>query len=257
MSIYKSICVIVAAAAACVSAALADGHEPSMSMVSMFEIDPAKTEQFDAAWAVIRQAAEESDYSYSDYVGGWRNQRWIATPLKNYADVDAVMAARKSVTDAGGRKLKRALDDFYGAMTDSHSFFTRDDHELSYEPEGAEGGPFMEIDTYYYRYGENEEMRDILAAYKALSESKGVPYQYHVNWDTLGAQGNSVTLISYAENAVAMAEQNAAIRAMMDGDETYDALFARFMAISTGSDTMHTRYNPEASINPEGPGADE
>lgn len=253
MSIYKSLCAAAAAFALCITSAFADGHEPTMSMVSLFEIDPAKTEQFDEAWSVIQKAAEESDYPYSDYVGGWRNQRWIATPLKNYADVDALMAARQSVMDAGGRKLKRALADFYDAMTNSHAFMTKDDHELSYTPDGAASGPFMEIDTFYYRYGQDDEMREILAAYKALSETKGVPYQYHVNWDTLGAQGNSVTLISYAENAVAMAEQNAAIRAMMDEDSDYKALFARFTAISTGSETMHTMYNPEASINPEAP----
>ena len=257
MSIYKSICAAVAAFALCITAALADEQEASMSMVSLFEIDPAKTEQFDEAWKVIQKAAEESDYPYRDYVGGWRNQRWIATPLKNYADIDALMAARQSVMDAGGRKLERALADFYDAMTDSHAFMTKDDHDLSYEPDGAAGGPFMEIDTLYYRYGQQEEMREILAAYKALAEAKGVPYMYHVNWDMLGSQGNSVTLISYAENAVAMAEQNAAIRAMMDGDSAYQDLFARFTAISTGSETIHTVYNPEASINPETPGADQ
>lgn len=256
MSVYKSICSIGAAVAMCFTAAFADDHEPSMSMVSLFEIDPAKTDQFDEAWKVIQKTAQESDYAYTDFVGGSRNERWIATPLKNFADVDAVMAARKSVMDAGGRKVEKALEAFYGAMTDSHTFFTRDDDELSYQPEGAEGGPFMEIETFYYRYGADDEMRDILSDYKALVASKNVPYGYQVSWDTIGAQGNSVTMISYAENAVALAEQNAAINAMLEGDSAFEDLFARFLAINTGSDTMHTRYNPGASINPEGANTD-
>lgn len=256
MSIYKSLCAIGAAAAMCVSAAFADDHEASMSMISLFETDPAKTEQFDDAWKVIQKAAHKHGYSYSDFVGGSRNERWIVTPLKNYADVDAVMAARQSVMEAGGRKVEKALESFYDAITNSHTFFTKDDPELSYWPDSNAPGPYMEIDTFHYRYGAQDEMRDLLADYKALSESKNVPYGYQVSWDTLGAEGNSVTLVSYAANPVAMAEQNAAINEMMDDDEAFQAIFERFLAINTGSETMHTWFNPDASINFDAPEAD-
>ena len=107
----------------------------------------------------------------------------------------------------------------------------------------------MEIDTIHYHYGAQDKMRDVLADYKALAASKNVPYGYQVNWDMIGAQGNSVTLISYAENAVAMAEQKAAISAMMENDDDYKALLKEFLAINTNSQTMHTTFNPEASIN--------
>ena len=249
MSILKTIAGVTAGTAMCLSAAMADDHAPTMSMISLMEIDPAKTEQFDEAWSTIREIATESDYPYTDHFGAWRNERWIATPLKNYADVDALIETRTKVETEGGRRFERALERFYDAMTNSHAFFIRYDDDLSYAAEGSDVGPFMEIDTYHYRYGADDEMRAILSGYKALMAAKNSPYGYDVSWDTIGSVGNSVTVVSYAENAVAMAERNAAIDAMLEGDEAAEALFERFLAISTGSDTMHSWYAPDASIN--------
>ncbi len=59
--------------------------------------------------------------------------------------------------------------------------------------------------------------------------------------------------MSYADDAVAMAQMNAAIDSMMENDETYKRLIDRFLTISTDSQTMRGTYNPDASINlPEG-----
>lgn len=251
MQISKSVFAVVGALMLSIfsPAAIAQDDEHAMSMISLFELDPSKGKQFDDAWMTIRDLAMSNGYEYTEYVGGWRNQRWIVTPLKNFADVDAVFAARDAVEEAGGKKFEKAIDNFVGAMTNSHTFFARDDSELSYWPEGYEPGPFMEIETFHYRYGTQDEMRAILAEYKALMEQKESPYGYQVSWDWIGAEGNSITFISYAEDAVALAEANAAIHEMTKDDETFQALFDRFLKISTGSNTMYGVFNPEASIN--------
>ncbi|MEM9619886.1 MAG: hypothetical protein AAF936_18175 [Pseudomonadota bacterium] len=252
MHLFKRLISIGAAAAFTVTTGFAqDG--PSMSMVTLLEVTPAKEQQFDSAWMTIKEIATENDYPYTEFVGGMRNERWIATPINSYADVDAVFAAREAVTEAGGKKYKKAIASFQDALMTSHTFFTQRDADLSYSPEGSEPGPFMEIDSFQYQYGADEEMESILADYKALMESKQSPYAYEVNWDGLGVEGNSITIISFAENAVAMAQANAAINEMLEGDEAAEALFARFLAISGGSETMHSVFNPEATINMPSP----
>lgn len=249
MSYFKSLIAIVAATALSIPAAFAQDNAHTMNMVSLFDLDPAKEKQFDEAWSAIRDIALENGYEYTEFVGGYRNQRWIVTPLKNYADVDALMAARDAVGEAGGKKFDKALAKFYGAMTNSHAFFTHDDNELSYWPNGAPSGTFMEIDSYDFDYGATDEMRAILADWKALMEEKESPYGYQVSWDGIGAPGNSVTIITYADNAVAMAEANAAVNAMIEGDKKAEALFARFLEINTGSETAYGHFNAEASMN--------
>lgn len=251
MSIWKSVFAVVGAFLLILfaPAAVAQDDEYTMSMISLFEIDPSKEKQFEEAWTTIRETAMANGYEYTDYVGGRRNERWIVTPLRNFADVDALFAARDAVSEAGGSKFEKALANFIGAMTNSHSFFVRDDDELSYWPEGYEPGPFMEIDTVYYRYGARDEMRAVLADYKALMEEKESPYGYQVSWDWIGAEGNSFTIVTYAENELALAEAKAAQDAMLEGDEEAEALFERFLKVVTGSDTMHSVFNPDASIN--------
>jgi hypothetical protein len=228
--------------------AFADEGHPTMSMISTFEVDPSKSEQFDKSWKIIRDFAIDSDYAYTDFVGGNRNQRWIATPVHDFSDVDALFAARKAVSDGAGKKFTKALEQFTAAMTSSHTFFTTEDADLSYSPDGAAPGSYMEIDTYYYRYGAKDKMTKVLADYKALMEAKNSPYAYQVSWDGIGSTGNSVTIIGYADNAVAIAEANAAVEAMLEGDDTFEHILADFLAINTGSETTHTTFDPEASI---------
>ncbi|NOX84174.1 MAG: hypothetical protein GXP06_14550 [Alphaproteobacteria bacterium] len=248
MSLLNKCIAIVGAVALTVLPAVAQ-DEKSMSMISVMQLDPSKAKQFDDAWGNIREIAMENGYPYAELAGGWRNERWILTPIKNYAEVDAVFAAREAVSDAGGKKYKKAIANFVGAMVDSITFFTVGDPELSYTPDGAPQGNFMEIDTFRFRYGAEDEMKSILVDYKALMEGKAVPYGYQVSWDGIGSQGNSVTIVTYAQNAVAMAEANAAIEAMLDGDDEADAIFERYTNIATGSETIHSLFDPDASMN--------
>lgn len=248
MSLLKSIVAVIVAASFAVTSVFAQ-DEPTMSVVSLFEVTPSKEKQFDDAWMAIKEIAVENDYPYTEFVGGYRNERWIVTPIKNFADLDAVFEARNAISEAGGKKFDKAIAKFNDALMNSHTFFTKPDNELSYYPDGAPTGSFMEIDTFYYQYGKDKEMKEILAAYKALMEQKESPYAYQVNWDLIGSQGNSITIISYAESPVAMAETNAAMNAMLEGDDEASDLFARFLAISTGSNTMHSNFNMDATIN--------
>jgi hypothetical protein len=245
--LHKCIAIVGAVALAALPAVAQD--EKSMSMISVMQLDPTKAEQFDHAWEDIREIAMENGYPYAELAGGWRNERWILTPLQNYAEVDAVFAAREAVSDAGGKKYKKAIANFLEAMVDSITFFTESDPELSYAPDGAPQGNFMEIDTFHFRYGTDDKMKSILADYKALMAEKAVPYGYQVSWDGIGSQGNSVTIVTYAQDAVAMAEANAAIEAMLDGDDDAEAIFERYTNIATGSETIHSKFNPDASMN--------
>ena len=249
----KSIAAAAASASFAVSVAWADGHAPTMSMVSLMEVDPAQEEAFDDAWMTIKETAEANDYPYTEFVGGSRNMRWIVTPIENFAAVDAVFAARDAVEEAGGRKMEKALDTFAGALTNSHTFFVRYADDLSYQTDQDAGGPYMEIDTFYYRYGKQDEIKALFADYKALMEELNAPYSYNVSWDSLGTEGNSLTVITYAEDKVAMAERDAAMEALLKDNKKAEALFARFRELATGSESMTGRMNMEASINlPEG-----
>jgi len=252
MTFFKNVIAGVAASLMMIPAAIAQDEGGGMSMISLIEVDPSKSDQYDDAWKTIRHIAMHNEYPYMEIVGGYRNQRWIVTPVKNFADVDAVFAARNAVSDAGGKKFEKALEKFTSAQTSSHTFFTTEDKELSYAPEGAAQGNYMEIDTIYYRYGARDKMRKALADYKALMEEKNSPYGYGVSWDGIGSIGNSVTIISMAENAVAHAEADTAINAMLEGDATWEGILADFLAINTGSETVRTSFNPEASMMQEG-----
>jgi|GEM_PF-4347709 len=249
MSFFKSVAGVVAGGIIAIGAAFADDHAPGMSMISMFEVDPAQEKSFDDAWMTIKKTAEANDYPYSEFAGGHRNMRWIVTPISNFADVDAVMAARGAVNNAGGKKMEKALAEFYGAMVNSRTFFVRDAPALSYRAEGDEGGTYMEIDTFHIRYGKRAEAEALLADYKALMEAKNSPYSYNVSWEDIGTEGNAFTIVSFAKDAVDMAQRNAAMNAMLEGDEAAEDIFARFLSISTGSETMNGRLRPEASIN--------
>lgn len=250
MLLCRTLVAIAASISICIPAAFAQDADRSMSMISVFEVDPAKEKQFDDSWKAIRDIAIANGYPYTVYAGGYRNQRWIATPVRNFADVDAVYAARDAVFNAGGKKFEKALEKFISAQTSSHTFFATEDKELSYAPEGASEGNYMEIDTLYYRYGAQDKMRKVLADFKALMESKNSPYAYGVNWDGLGSIGNSVTIITTAASPVAMAKADVAVNAMLEGDEAWEGILAGFQAINTGSQTIHSNFNPEASIMP-------
>ncbi len=253
MSLIKIFTGAIAGGVIAVGAALAEHHDPTMSMISVFELDPSQEKSFDDAWMTIKEVAEANDYPYSEFVGGHRNMRWIVTPISKFADVDAVFEARNAVDEAGGKKMEKALDAFNAALTDSHTFFVRYAPDLSYQTDADEGGPYMEIDTFHIRYGKRDKAETLLKEYKALMEEKNSPYSYSVSWDSLGTQGNSFTIVSYAQDAVAMAERDAAMNAMLDGDKKAEDIFSRFLKISTGSETMHGRRNAEASINlPDG-----
>ena len=249
MTFIKTLFSIAVGAAFATSAVFAQDGPPSMSMISVFKVDPAKGKQFDDAWMTIREVAMENDYSYSEFAGGMRNERWIVTPINSYADVDAVMAARDALNEPGGKKMTKAYENFVGAMTESLTFFTHADYENSYQAEGDEGGSFMEIETYHFKYGKRAEMKSVFADYKALMAEKNAPYSYNVSWDGIGSSGSSVTVVTYAADAVAMAQRNAAMNELLDGDKKAEALFARFLAIAADTETMHTRFNAEASIN--------
>ncbi len=249
MSLIKLVVGAIASACLAVGAAWAEQHEPTMSMVSLFELDPSQEKSFDDAWMTIKETAEANDYPYSEFVGGHRNMRWIVTPISKFADVDAVFAARNAVDEAGGRKMEKALKAFNAALVDSRTFFVRYAPDLSYRTDADEGGPYMEIDTFHIRYGKRDEAEALLKDYKALMEEKNSPYSYSVSWDSIGTQGNAFTIVTYAKDAVAMAQRHAAENALVEGDETAEEIFARFMEISTGSETMRGRHNADASIN--------
>ena len=249
MSFLKTVAAALAACAFALSWALADDHDPTMSMVSMFEVKPSKEKQFDDAWMEIKRIAEANEYPFTEMAGGWRNTRWIVTPINKFADVDAVMEARDAVEEAGGRKFEKAIDKFNDALTDSHTFFTHYDDELSYRAEGDVPGPYMKIDSFYYQHGKREEAKAVLADYKALMESMNAPYSHQVNWDGIGTPGNSFTIITYAEDAVAMAEREAAEGEMLRDNETWQSIFARYQEIATKTNMMVTNFNADASIN--------
>ena len=226
---------------------------PSLSMISEIHVDPAQEEQFDAAWKTIRDTAAENDYPYPTYAMKSRNKRWLITPMSNFADVDAVMAARKAVSDAGGKNFSKAEKTFNSAMMSVHTFFTRRDVDLSYRMDTMEGKSYIEVDTFYYKPGTKAEVKSLLAEYKEVMVEVDSPHGYEINWDGPGTKGPSFTIVTAVESPLALAERDAAMNKIFESNDKMASIFERFLKVGAGSETMTAWFDAEASMLPDMP----
>ncbi len=228
--------------------AFADDDQPTTSMVSLMRVFPAKGKIFDDAWKVIQKSAIENDYPYTEYVGGHANARWIVTPIKNFADVDTIIAARRAAETAGGTKVEIARAQYNNALISEHTFFMHYDKDLSYKAASDKGGRFMEIDIFRYKHDKKAEMTAALANYKAFIEEKNGAYSFDLYWGGIGA-GNAIIIITYAADRIAMAKRDAAMAALVQSEKAGHALIWGFRANSLGLETIQTYFNAKASIN--------
>ena len=233
-----------------VQPAMAQDDAKHMRMVSIIDLDPSQEKHWNAAWESIVAMAAESEYPYSEFVGSHRNQRFIITSLSNFADVDGMIAARNAVAEAQGDKFQEAIAAMDAAEITSQSFFSRHDPELSYYPEGDAPEAYAEIETYYYRAGKTDEMKAVIADFKALAAEVEAPNGFGVFWNNIGSEGSSVTIVSTGENAIDLAQESDVNNKLMGTqEEKMGEIFGRFLAISLSSETQHMTYKPEWSIN--------
>lgn len=253
MLFQRTVMALAVAAAMSFSAAPAhaQGNAPGYNMILEMEVNPAMSAEFDEAWKTIRDIADaDESYTYSDNLIVWRNMRWWVTPVKDYADAGAVEAARNAVLEAGGKKYQKAVAALEDAIVSRRTWLTKPEPELSFWPEGFEAGPFLKVDTFYFRPGALDEVRSIIAGYKALNGAKGSRLGYQISWSDLGADdANAFSIISYAADPVAMAEAEAADNALFEGDATIEKLNSRWFAVVTHSETGIGWYKREGSVN--------
>ncbi len=242
--------VIVAMTSFFASEAVAQTQNLSKVLITLYEISPSKAKQFDAAWGVMKERMQTSDYSYSHSVGGNRTTRWIYTPIENFDELDTALAARKAIMSGGGRKFKNAVEKFKEAIRTEHEYIIDIDNDLSYFLPNSPVGTYMEITTYYYDYGKEDEVQSVLIDYKKLMEAKEIPYGYQVSWDGLGTIGASFTIVNAASNPVALAQAQADIDSLLQGNAEWYRIQERFLAINTDVQAMVTNWYIDASVNP-------
>ena len=223
----------------------------NMRIVTTIELDPSQEKSWNKAWEDIVEMAGASGYPYEELVLQSRNTRWILTSIENYADIDAMLAARNAVYNANESRFKKALAKFDAATMTSHSFVTKFDPELSYIPEGSSPKPYAKIETYSYRAGKDDEMKAVLGDFKTLATELGKETAWYVYWNKIGSPGSSVTIVSTAANALEMAQNDAADDAKYGSREKdVEKIMDRFLAISLSPETETARVNPDWGMNP-------
>lgn len=177
----------------------------NMRMIERITVDPSKGMEWNEGWMGLNEMAEEGDYPYTEIVLTHRNNRWILTPIANFAELDDVMTTRDNFAKKHGDKFEDVFAKMQGAETDSHTFISRFDPELSYTPEGDALESYSQIETYWYRPGSGGEMSSIISNFKSIAKESGSPNGFDVYWNGLGQNGSSVTIVSTGENALDLA----------------------------------------------------
>lgn len=230
--------------------AFAQDAEKNMRFIEVITVDPSKGMEWNEGWMGLNKMVAEGDYPFTEVVLSHRNKRWILTPIENFAEMDAVIAARNVFAEKNGKKFEKAFGKMQGAEMDSHSFMARFDPELSYLPDGDSRENYSKVETYYYRATGGEEMKSLLSDMKDLVKSAGSPNGYGVYWNGLGTNGNSVTIVSTGENALDLAQEDMSDDKLMEAQkEEMDKLFDRFFKIALNSTTEFATLKPEMSMN--------
>ncbi|NNC38030.1 MAG: hypothetical protein EX271_07115 [Acidimicrobiales bacterium] len=221
-------------------------------LVEMIEVNPATGSEWNDGWENLNSLAEEGDYPFRETVLVGQGKRWIVTKVDDYAGLDKLMMARDKYAKKHGKKFDRAIAKMDGATSNSDSFISALDDELSYRPEGQTRGAYTKIETHYFRAGSHEKMAKVGADFKALAASLDSPTGWDVWWNGVGSPGSSVTLISWADSPLAMAQADANDQKLFaTKQKEVDAIVKDFTDILVRTTTEYAMFKPEMSMNLE------
>lgn len=235
-----------------VLASAQDESALNRQMISEFHVDPAMQSEFEENLKGMFAVAKDVGYAHPIYVAQWHSTYWLVAPMKNYASLDTIFADREMVWEKGGEKFQSHYMDMVKTLMNERSWLSEHKPELSYHPEGSmtDDMTFMNIDSLRIKPGHWGEMTDMLKEAKAIHEDLGVTFAYDVYFEGLGAEGNQVTIISYAENPLEMAKMTAATNEKMKNHEGWGKLMDRYMKIALSDNELKAWMRKDLTYMP-------
>lgn len=162
------------------------------------DVAPSAGEQFDKAWGVIQMAAVERDFPFYTIVNQWGDKRWFLSVIGDYADLAAIKAFQQKLESEGPADVAAAARTLRALSLSTSSFISRHDPTLSYAPEGSYSGPYHNIHQIAFAPGKREALAAALARRKAAFTSAKVKSASHILWQSMGAQPDSVVILTSA-----------------------------------------------------------
>lgn len=189
----------------------------------IIDIDPARVEEFEAAWITIRDRLEEDGYRYYSVVSENGDQRMLVSVIDEYANLSTVheYAAKYSVSKAP--EISKAVETLTASTLSFSSFITNYDVSLSYAPPGSYAGPFHQIRTLHFDIADRERVSSLLKKRRDLWQAAEVTHAFHVMWGGIGAGASTVAVMTSASDQATHQTVFQSVDASLDAEE-YAAL---------------------------------
>ena len=203
-------------------------------LVQQSNLHPTKSEDFKDAWKTVLKHAKKHEYKYTTYVSKSGPRVSMATEMSSYADIDAVMADRNRVYEAGGREFEQAIKGLDAATHSESSFVVKHLPKISNPPSGEEmqSISMFELSEINVEPGSSEKFMKIMGKYKAGLEKAGLAEssKYNIYAGGVGARA-SYYFQSFADDKLDMAQQDAKVDSMFKDSKAMQDLFADFQSI--------------------------
>jgi hypothetical protein len=239
------------------AAALAQGGPPAMFVVHTERAIPSKLADYEATTKEFVSLVQANRslaplFSFTALQGEDLSYSYI-TPIRNFADADAIFASFEALGKATGDKWGDLMRRSGATFTSTDENVFTNVPEASYWPAGAPVTPqtagYYQLDFYRVTSGMDREAEEIAASWRKLFEDNKVPYGYSVFRLAMGADGPLWVVSTPAKDAANLAEINAAaVKAI--GVDAWRAQVAKTMAICRGFDSKRYTVRRDLSLAP-------
>lgn len=201
---------------------------------------------------VQQHHAASPSFSFTCFAGDDFVYTYV-TPLKSFADLDAIYAGFQALTTAVGEGKWNDLMKRGGAPAEMirESIFM-EDPSLSYAPAQPRLQPdearFFHFDLYYLQPGREMEADAVAREIATLFRKKGIPDSYRLFKSVLGGDMPLLIVSIPAKDPVDFATRDAAVRAALGSEGA--ALFARAFALTRRFDRHDAWLRTDLSLPP-------
>lgn len=194
------------------------GQEPEQPYQLLLVIEeavkPSMTQQYYEAGKKWIAFMKKNEYSYpiNTYWTSDNHVYWII-PIKNYAEIDKMMAMSEKLLKEFSEEYKAVMDAFKGTYESTRMCVYAFDYKYSMiaEEETIESGEdnFIFWDFYYFEPGTDTEVNKVFDEMKAFLGDKKIVQSWGLYWGVMGTDNPVIVMAASAKNPRDFYEENA------------------------------------------------
>jgi hypothetical protein len=208
------------------------GDEPLYRWVHLDQVDPSRSEDFEAAgkaWVdAFRKAGMDEEWSWWAFEGVF--EYLTSYSFSNWAELDQEEEREKKMVAAIGKDKLETLRKPTGSVLKHHNFVVKMVPELSYHPEtGTESaGKYFAITTHWVRPGKEEQFKELTKKVMEAYVKTGQPRAYTA-WEVVVGEGTYM-FTSMAKDAsdYYAGDDTRAVLVQAYGEESANAMYKEY-----------------------------